>query len=73
MLRMLRRRGRRMRQMMHYMDAQKAAEEGRVMTAFRILLLHPATYPVLMRRIVRRYRRQRRLFRSLHSVSEAMN
>ena len=58
MLRMLRRRGRRMRQMMSYTDAQRAASEQRPFTALRILALHPSTVPVLLRRIVRRYRRQ---------------
>jgi len=73
MLGMLRRRERRMRQMMHYTDAQQAAEENRLFTALRILALHPSTYPVLLRRIVRRYRRQKRLSAVSRPVSEALN
>jgi succinoglycan biosynthesis protein ExoO len=61
MLTMLHRRGRRMRQMIHYTDAQKAAEEKRPITAFTILALHPSTYPVLLRRIIGRYQRHKRL------------
>lgn len=57
MLGMLRRRERRMLQMMHYTDALKAASEKRIISALGILALHPSTYPVLLRRIVRRYRR----------------
>jgi len=60
MLGMLRRRGRRMLQMMHYTDAQKAAAEKRPLAALRILALHPSTYPVLLRRVIRRYLRQAR-------------
>jgi succinoglycan biosynthesis protein ExoO len=56
-LAMLARRGRRMHQMMHYTDAQRAAAEGRKAVALGILARHPSTLPVLMRRIVRRYRR----------------
>jgi glycosyltransferase involved in cell wall biosynthesis len=59
MLGMLRRRGRRMLQMMHYTDAQKATAEKRHLAALRILVLHPSTYPVLVRRIIRRYLRRR--------------
>ena len=73
MLDMLRRRERRMRQMMHYMDAQKAAEEKRPLAALRILALHPATYPVLLRRIVRRYQRQKRLSSEAQTSSQAVN
>jgi glycosyltransferase involved in cell wall biosynthesis len=60
-LRMLRRRERRMLQMMRYTDAQKAASERRLFTACGILALHPSTFPLLLRRLVRRYRRQWRL------------
>jgi succinoglycan biosynthesis protein ExoO len=58
MLDMLLERGRRMLQMMYYTDAQKAAAEGRPFEALRILALHPITYPLLLRRILRRYRRE---------------
>jgi len=69
MLGMLRRRGRRMLQMMHYTDAQKAAAEKRRLAALCIIVLHPSTYHVLLRRIIRRYRRQARRPVSLSSAS----
>lgn len=73
MLAMLGRRARRMTQMMHYTDAQRAAEEKRPLAALRILALHPSTYPVLLRRIVGRYRRQRRLSQVSGQISRVLN
>lgn len=53
-LAMLEQRGRRMRRMIHYTDAQRAAAEGRPTEAARILASHPSTYPILARRVLRR-------------------
>nr|WP_294502100.1 glycosyltransferase family 2 protein [uncultured Rhodopila sp.] len=58
MLDMLLERGRRTLQMMYYTDAQKAVAEGRRLAALRILARHPETYPLLLRRILGRYRRE---------------
>ncbi len=54
---MLQRRGAQYAVMVHYIDAQRSAAEGRRGAALLTLLVHPSTWPLLGRRVAGRLRR----------------
>lgn len=54
MVRMLRARERQYASMVHYIDAQRAAAEGRPIDALRGIALHPSAWGLLARRVVGR-------------------
>jgi succinoglycan biosynthesis protein ExoO len=54
MVALLRRRERQYTSMVHYIDAQRAAAEGRYATAVMGIALHPCTYRLLARRVAGR-------------------